>query len=57
MITPYDINLILEEGETRRFFDALIAQFDKIIYSNYYIITNYLNKKCILKPIPIQLIC
>jgi DNA replication and repair protein RecF len=30
MITPYDINLILEGGETRRrFFDALIAQFDK----------------------------
>ena len=29
MITPYDINLILEGGETRRrFFDALIAQFD-----------------------------
>ena len=30
MITPYDINLILEGSETRRrFFDALIAQFDK----------------------------
>ena len=30
MITPYDINLILEGGETRRrLFDALIAQFDK----------------------------
>ena len=30
MITPYDINLILEGGETRRrYFDALIAQFDK----------------------------
>ena len=30
MITPYDINLILDGGDTRRrFFDALIAQFDK----------------------------
>lgn len=30
MITPYDINLILDGSETRRrFFDALIAQFDK----------------------------
>jgi DNA replication and repair protein RecF len=30
MITPYDINLILEGSESRRrFFDALIAQFDK----------------------------
>ena len=30
MITPYDINLVLEGSETRRrFFDALIAQFDK----------------------------
>jgi len=30
MITPYDINLILDGSESRRrFFDALIAQFDK----------------------------
>ena len=30
MITPYDINLVLEGSETRRrFLDALIAQFDK----------------------------
>ena len=30
MITPYDINLILDGSDTRRrFFDALIAQFDK----------------------------
>ena len=30
MITPYDINLILDGSDTRRrFFDSLIAQFDK----------------------------
>ena len=30
IITPYDINLVLDGSETRRrFFDALIAQFDK----------------------------
>ena len=30
MITPYDINLILDGSDARRrFFDALIAQFDK----------------------------
>ena len=41
MITPYDINLVLEGSETRRrFFDALIAQFDK----NYLLGLLYYNK-------------
>jgi DNA replication and repair protein RecF len=35
MITPYDINLVLDGSETRRkFIDALISQFNK----------NYLNE-------------
>ena len=45
MITPYDINLILEGGDTRRkFLDSIIAQFDKG-YLQYLIQYNKLLKQ------------